>query len=338
MNSETWNKKLVLSMVMTVSLFVGCHSNSDNKIDLLDQSQYWLNWQGGQSNYATAANIWNGFESSKDFLSARTLTPTLAFYLKNPKPREFVHVVYSCPAPRKVQVFINDQFAFILPPSPKFSRYSISCNQLRKGFNRIRFDLSEGKFRLRALYLQKNGAGFADRNLRQLVAGERFEVYLLPGRVNFEFGGRASLKAESFGIVDDRDLTSPISQSISVSGKKTYYSYNSTTPFVVSISCLQGRAGVSHLWFGADNAKIMESQAAETAAPIDKNKLKDIFIFLVDACQAGHLGLYGYSRNTAPRIFEFARDSVVFKQAFANASYTPGAVGTIFTGLYPNHH
>ncbi|MEI6614650.1 MAG: sulfatase, partial [Chrysiogenales bacterium] len=95
---------------------------------------------------------------------------------------------------------------------------------------------------------------------------------------------------------------------------------------------------ISHLWYRAAKTKKNEPVIIEAAIPIDKKKIKNIFIFLLDGCQADHLGLYGYSRDTAPRISEFAKDSLVFKKAFSNASYTPAAVGSIFTGLYPDHH
>ena len=233
---------------------------------------------------------------------------------------------------------MNEQSAVTLPASPKFSRYSFSCAQLQQGFNQIRFVLTDKSFHLRAFYLQKKGARFASQDLRELKEAEGFEVYLLPGRVDFEFQGRAFLKARSFGIADARELSAPISQTISVSEKKTIFSYSSPTPFVTSIRCLKGTANISHLWYRVNETQKREPGVPEAAPPIDKKKIKDIFIFLLDGSQAKHLKLYGYSRDTAPRISEFAKDSLVFKQAFSNASYTAAAVGSIFTGLYPEHH
>jgi hypothetical protein len=74
--------------------------------------------------------------------------------------------------------------------------------------------------------------------------------------------------------------------------------------------------------------------AAKAALPKDP----DIFIFLIDACQAKHLGTYGYSRPTSPNIDGFAREAVVFENAYANASFTRSSVATLFTGLYPETH
>jgi arylsulfatase A-like enzyme len=332
------NKRLFFVVVLTAFTLTGCHSNAKERIDLLNQAQYWLNWQGEQSNYATPANIWRGFVANDSDLIANDSNPTIAFYLKEPALREFVHIVYRCAAPGIIQVFVNEQLADTLPASPKFSRYSFSCNQLRKGFNQIRFELADKSFHLRAVYMQKNGARFAGQDHRELKRGEGFEIYLLPGRVDFEFQGQASLKIRSFGIVNDRELSAPISQTLAVSDKKTFFSYSSLTPFVASIRCLEGSASISHLWYQVDATQKRDAQVSETTQPIDKKKIKDIFIFLLDGCQAKHLRLYGYGRDTAPRISEFAKDSLVFKQAISNASYTPAAVGSIFTGLFPDHH
>ncbi|TFG74008.1 MAG: hypothetical protein E4H23_12665, partial [Chrysiogenales bacterium] len=68
-----------------------------------------------------------------------------------------------------------------------------------------------------------------------------------------------------------------------------------------------------------------------------KNK-SNIYIVLSDACQASHLGTYGYGRNTSPQIDAFARDSVVYENAYTNAVITPASVATIFTGVYPDRH
>jgi arylsulfatase A-like enzyme len=337
MNAEVFSKKLFSFIILIACALSGCHSNANKPIDLLEQSPFWLNWEGNQTNYATPANIWRGFIAKKDNLVAVDENPTIAFFLKKPAPRELVNIVYSCDVPGRIHVFVNEESAVILPASPKLSRYSFSCTQLQKGFNKIHF-LADKSFQLRAVYLQKNGARFANQALRELKETEKFEIYLLPGRIDFEFQGQASLNARTFGIVDDRELSAPISRTLSVSEKKTAYSYTSRTPFVASIQCLKGAVTISHLWYSADKTQKKEAQSLETTRLIDQKKIKDIFVFLLDGCQASHLKLYGYNRNTAPRISEFAEDSLVFKHAFSNASYTPAAVGSIFTGLYPDHH
>ena len=63
-----------------------------------------------------------------------------------------------------------------------------------------------------------------------------------------------------------------------------------------------------------------------------------IFIYLIDALRADHLGVYGYERPTSPAIDRFAEDAVVFANAQAQSSWTRTAVASTFTGLLPQVH
>jgi len=64
----------------------------------------------------------------------------------------------------------------------------------------------------------------------------------------------------------------------------------------------------------------------------------NVLILVVDALRADHLGLYGYSRDTTPRLDEYARGGVVFDRAYSQASATLPSVCTMFTSLYPTDH
>ena len=79
--------------------------------------------------------------------------------------------------------------------------------------------------------------------------------------------------------------------------------------------------------------KIFRSES-NTIYLVDKN----IILISVDTLRADHLGIYGYYRNTSPHIDHFARESIVFEQAFATSSYTLASHVSLFTGLYPKTH
>jgi hypothetical protein len=64
----------------------------------------------------------------------------------------------------------------------------------------------------------------------------------------------------------------------------------------------------------------------------------DVFIYLIDALRADHLGCYGYDRPTSPRIDAFAREATVFEDAHTPATWTRPAVATLLTGLYAMVH
>jgi len=64
----------------------------------------------------------------------------------------------------------------------------------------------------------------------------------------------------------------------------------------------------------------------------------NILVYLSDTPRADHLSVYGYDRDTSPRLREFAERGVVFERAYSQASWTKASVGTLFTGLYPSRH
>ncbi|MHA1272429.1 MAG: sulfatase-like hydrolase/transferase, partial [Promethearchaeota archaeon] len=56
------------------------------------------------------------------------------------------------------------------------------------------------------------------------------------------------------------------------------------------------------------------------------------------ACRADHLGCYGYNRNTSPNLDEFAKDSILFLNAFSQSHWTLPTHMSMFTSLYPSSH
>lgn len=63
-----------------------------------------------------------------------------------------------------------------------------------------------------------------------------------------------------------------------------------------------------------------------------------IILISVDTLRADHLGLYGHSRFTSPRLDLFAAEGVVFLDASSTAPWTLPAHASLFTGLYPQDH
>ncbi len=53
---------------------------------------------------------------------------------------------------------------------------------------------------------------------------------------------------------------------------------------------------------------------------------------------AAHMSLYGYARKTTPRLDQWAKDAVVFDEAFSPASWTLPVGVSLFTSLYPYAH
>jgi arylsulfatase A-like enzyme len=63
-----------------------------------------------------------------------------------------------------------------------------------------------------------------------------------------------------------------------------------------------------------------------------------VVIYLVDTLRADFLGCYGHAAPTSPRLDAFAREGLLFTDAWAQASWTRPAVASIFTGLHVGTH
>jgi arylsulfatase len=64
----------------------------------------------------------------------------------------------------------------------------------------------------------------------------------------------------------------------------------------------------------------------------------DIVLVVVDTLRADHLGVYGYTRPTSPRIDALAAGATVFDAAWGAAPWTLPSVMSMFTGRYPSSH
>ncbi len=63
-----------------------------------------------------------------------------------------------------------------------------------------------------------------------------------------------------------------------------------------------------------------------------------VILIVLDTLRADHLGCYGYSRPTSPRIDELARTATLYVNARSTAAWTLPSHASLFTGLYPFQH
>jgi arylsulfatase A-like enzyme len=73
-------------------------------------------------------------------------------------------------------------------------------------------------------------------------------------------------------------------------------------------------------------------------APLELPAKPNIVVYLVDTLRADALGAYGQRAPTSPRFDAFAREAVLFEDAWAQASWTRAATASIFTGLHVGAH
>jgi len=68
------------------------------------------------------------------------------------------------------------------------------------------------------------------------------------------------------------------------------------------------------------------------------SKGPNIILISIDALRADHLSCYGYHRNTSPNIDQLAREGVLFKNCFSQATWTLPSHASIFLSQYVWRH
>lgn len=67
-------------------------------------------------------------------------------------------------------------------------------------------------------------------------------------------------------------------------------------------------------------------------------KRPPVVLIILDTVRADHMSLYGYERDTTPRLAQLAAEGSVFEHAFTAGAWTLPAVGSILTGQWPSVH
>ncbi|MFB0562463.1 MAG: sulfatase-like hydrolase/transferase, partial [Candidatus Lokiarchaeia archaeon] len=71
---------------------------------------------------------------------------------------------------------------------------------------------------------------------------------------------------------------------------------------------------------------------------LSRSKGPNIILISIDALRADHLSCYGYHRNTSPYIDQLAREGVLFKNGFSQATWTLPSHASIFLSQYVWRH
>jgi hypothetical protein len=64
----------------------------------------------------------------------------------------------------------------------------------------------------------------------------------------------------------------------------------------------------------------------------------NVVLLTLDTVRADHLGCYGYSRATSPRLDAFARGATLYRRSFSSAPWTLPSHASLFTGRYSFEH
>lgn len=99
-----------------------------------------------------------------------------------------------------------------------------------------------------------------------------------------------------------------------------------------------GRKYINKFAFGLISFLIILNISIVVDGKINSPKKYNVVWILIDALRADHLGAYDYERDTSPFIDKFADESILFKYAFSQESYTQASVPSYFTSTYPLEH
>jgi arylsulfatase len=88
----------------------------------------------------------------------------------------------------------------------------------------------------------------------------------------------------------------------------------------------------------ADEPDLFPLWANPVLASADDRGVPKLILISIDCLRADHVGTYGYSRETTPRLDRFAGDAVVFETAIATSATTLPTHTSMFTGFTPSEH
>ena len=92
--------------------------------------------------------------------------------------------------------------------------------------------------------------------------------------------------------------------------------------------------------FLATNFKGLYSQNSWEGGDRNKNTVAahhpNIIYITSDGVNSRNMSLYGYERDTTPRLLELSESSLVANNAFTNSGNTAGSILSVFTGKYPS--
>jgi len=322
--------KKILFVVGFVFIFItisGCKQKKKTEVVYTDQILW--SWNEDQ-NCLGQENIWNGFKNKKGRLKIIAPIARLAFW-RNSVPSEFT-ISYFMGENTEIRIFVNSRVAGYLSTSSKPVRETIRSDFFQKGLNFIEFRAKGG----RNFYIENICVGKRNDKGSNFVieAGEKLYIPIDGEKVYMKIAGRGKVLMKVFQGKKSHVILERKISNYKRTSKVIKFKYNG--PSLVEISGISGKLKILKLKIEKTGKNKNEIQKAPSLR--FKRPFPDIYVFLIDACQASHLGIYGYHRNTSPNIDRFARDSVIFENAYTNAAFTRASIASLFTGLYPEHH
>ena len=316
-------KYLLLFVLVPLLLSNGCAKSPSRD---LPPTMLWHKDQNLISPAGGTMNVWEGLRTDQDaFTAERDISQFILWRGREEQVPVFIE--YSLLG-GKINLTVNLKNEKWLSPSSAFKKEKFSF-RFSRGMNFLQFaKRSKDKLRIRSISI----GTLAIEPAAHLRPGESFSLFHLPGQGRLELHGRGQVEITEHRAGGDGVQEKAMRLKSGWLSGKISHAIDFSAPGLLTVSALKGAFNISSYSYSASAAP-----AAESPRAVFKDK-PNIYIVLSDACQAAHLGIYGYARNTSPHIDAYAQDAVVYENAYANAAYTFASVATLFTGLYPDHH
>jgi arylsulfatase A-like enzyme len=285
----------------------------------------WVKDQSAIDPASGRMNVWGGFAvGNEDFSAEKNMARFILWRTSGSDARIAIQYVLQG---KPCRFLVNGAAAGKLAPSPRPASVSFQA-RLNAGFNFLEFDKTTNDvLRIRSVLAGPRESG----PRRHLAAGESLTVGTGGTTGRLAFAGNGVLRITEASFREGRETVLSFGRKPGLFSRRIAYEYDDPSPGYATFSPESGSFDV------VEYSAVPVKNATAAGAPKLQDR-PDIFIFLIDACRADHLGLYGYARPTSANLDRLAEDAVVFENAYANASFTRSSVATLFTGLYPESH
>lgn len=285
-------------------------------------------WEKDQANIETRSgskHLWSGFLIKNDFFTANKNIAKFILWREKKEEKE-ISIQYLLKG-MPVDLFINSKKICKLKSKYKLEPFKTKA-LLLKGFNFIEFrKRGISQFKIKAVKI----GNLTATETHHIPKGETITLFhpAGSGMISLKGKGRLHIRKVEF-ITGKKRISEKDIDAGFMSGAKNY-SFDFQTLGFLQFSAETGEFDI------IDYTYKRRIKKKKTFKKVLKQR-PHIFIFVIDGCQASHLGIYGYQRNTSPNIDRFAADGVIFENAYANATFTRSSIATLFTGFFPHRH
>lgn len=314
----------ILILISALSLLIQCGPGP--QFSEFSPVIVWGNSQNKIIASSGSRNIWSGFSIEKNIFMAKKKRGMFIVWRQQAGERDLLIEYASQGEP--VKLFFNKKEVDRLPPTNKWIQFKARIKS-NKGFNFIEFrKMKKMAFKIKSMVFDQQEPS----SEYDLPRGESFSSYFENGQGRFSVKGRGKLLIRQVEFINgEKQVNQSTISAGFLSGIKTHEFRFQNSGFL-KCSCLSGHFMVTDFHYQS------RERDQQKKSHFTFKEKPDIFIFLIDGCQAAHLKTYGYHRDTSPTVDALAGDGVVFDNAYANATFTRSSVATIFTGYFPQRH